>query len=489
MNDLTQVIALSPGLGALEQGWAYNLTMARVRRRAMRQKVLQALRDFLQQGGEGSFGPIEGIHPADLADVMWLDMSPSESERVFRGLEPELAAEVLAEAEPTLASAVIEDMAPSELGSLLNFIPADDGADILELLPEERRLEVLSHVKPEDASNLRHLSAYDADSAGGMMTTEFVAELPGAKIGDIIKRIKRGDEEDAETINTIYVTDEDGMLDGVISARELLSASIHDEIGPIANPDVIQARVDEDQEEIARRLLHYNLSTIPVTDMRGLLVGIVTADDALEVLEEEGSEDALLLAGAHGESDAVESLWHRVTHRAPMLLITVFAGLVMARVMHRLIPGSAELGPDGSPDIWIIVLSYIPMVLALSGTVGTQTSAIIVRGFAVGQIEPGRRFKVFTGELQVGLLLGALTCVIAIPVATWFSGGNWDIGLSLGLSLLLAMTWAATAAASIAMGSEAIGLDPALVSGPLMMAVSDLSAVLLFFGVAQQLLS
>ncbi len=462
--------------------------MAKVRRRAMRQKVLQALRDFLSQGGEGAIDVIEGIHAADLADVMWLDMSKAEAKQVFDSLDHELAAEVLAEAEPKLVEAAIANMPLPELGALLNYIPADDGADILELLPEDVRTEVLTFVEPDDASDLRHLSAYDPESAGGLMTTEFVSERPEEKIGDIIKRIKRGDEEDAETINAIYIVDDEGCLTGVVSSRELLLASIHDAIGGVANPDVIQVRVDDDQEEVARRLLHYNLSTIPVVDLRGILVGIITADDALEVLEDEGSEDALLLAGAHGESEAGESLWRRVIHRAPMLLITVCAGLGMARIMHWLAP-DGQFGESLEATVWTTVLSYIPMVLALSGTIGTQTSAIIVRGFAVGQIAPGRRFKVFVGEFQVGLLLGAFTCFIAIPAATLFSGGDWNVGISLGVSLLLAMTWAATASASIALGSEAVGLDPALVSGPLMMAVSDLSAVLLFFGVAQQLLS
>ncbi len=457
--------------------------MARARRRERRHQVLLALRDHLGRDPGTPFQPDETAHVADIADVLWLDFSPDEARHLFGCFGEELAAEVLEEAEPKFAAKLLQDAEPTYLAELLNRIPADDGADLLEELPDVLGEQALEHVDAEDASDLRHLGAYDPDSAGGMMTTEFIETKPEEKVGDLLKRIKRGEEEDAETIDTLYVTGPGGELAGVISARELLEANIHDSIGEIANPDVIHARVDEDREETAHRLLHYNLSTIPVLDPRGLLVGIITADDALEVLEEEGSEDVLLLAGASGASEAAEPLWKKVVHRAPMLLVTVLAGLVMSRVMNHFAPD-----PDPEDGTWMTTLSFIPMVLALAGTIGTQTSAVMVRGFAVGQIDTGRRLPVFLGEFQVGLALGTLCSVIAVPAAAAFTG-DWTIGLSLGVALLLAMTWAATAASSIALGSEAAGLDPALVSGPVMMAVSDLSAVLLFFGVSQLLLA
>jgi len=450
--------------------------------------VLQALQEHLERPEGTAYVPHDRAHVADIADVLWLDFPEEEARRLFLSFSQDLAAEVLEEAEPKFAAKLLQDSDPSFLGELLNLLPADDGADLLEELPEPLGQAALLHADDEDASDLRHLGAYEPDSAGGMMTTEFIGVRPEEKVGDVLKRIKRGEGEDAETIDALYVTGPQDELAGVISVRELLEANIHDAIGDIANPDVIHARVDEDREETVHRLLHYNLSTIPVLDPRGHLVGIITADDALEVLEEEGSEDVLLLAGASGASEASEALWKKVVHRAPMLLITVLAGLAMSRVMSYFAPPADQIpgGGEGG-ETWLTILSFIPMVLALAGTIGTQTSAVLVRGFAVGQIVAGRRLSVFLGELQVGVALGALCSLIAMPAAALFTG-DWQIGLSLGVSLLLAMSWAATAASSIAMGSEAAGLDPALVSGPVMMAVSDLSAVLLFFGAAHLLL-
>lgn len=457
--------------------------MARARRRERRQRVLLALREQLIQPPGRPFQPAEADHVADIADVLWLDFSPEEARQLFVSFSRELAAQVLEESEPAFAAKLLQDADPTYLGELLNLLPADDGADLLDELPEPLRQEVLARIEPEDASDLRHLGAYDGETAGGLMTTEFVSVKPDDVVGDVLKRIKRGEEGEAETMYTLYVTGPHGELKGVISARELLEASATDRISDLANPDAIQARVDEDREEVAHRILHYNLNAIPVVDPRGIMVGIVTADDALEVLEEEGSEDALLLAGASGSSEASEPLWAKVIHRAPMLLVTVLGGLLMSRVMELFVQAR-----ETDPGPFATILPYVPMMLGLSGNVGSQTSAVIVRGFAVGVIRHGRRLPILIGEVQVGSMLGFLSCLVAVPAMALFSGGDWHLGLSIGMALLVALTWSATAACSIAMGSDAVGLDPALVAGPVMMTVSDLSALLLFFGVAELLL-
>lgn len=455
--------------------------MARVRRRELRQQVLEALHKHLEVAGTEAFVPEDSHHAADLADVMWMDLEPEEARKVFHSLELTAAAEVLAEAEEKLQALLLEDSDPEFVGKLLSELSYDDGVDLLEELPEELRLEVMCFVNPEDAAELRHLSEYDPDSAGGMMTTEFLTAGMGDNVGDVLKKIKR-DEGEAESIYVVFIVDEIGILNGVISTRELLEAGIHEQVADIMISDVIQAKVDEDREDVAHRILHYNLSVIPVVDPRGVIVGVATADDALEVLEEEGSEDALLLAGAHGESDAGEPLATMVGHRAPMLAIPVLAGLLMAKIMV-VFEGPAE----EEVDTFKVLVRYVPMVLALSGTVGMQTSAVLVRGFAVGQIVPGRRLGVFFSEVKIGIALGVICALVAGP-AMGLLLQDLTQGLILGLALMVSVCWSATASSSIALGSEAAGLDPALVAGPLMIAVSDLSAVVLFLGMASALI-
>jgi magnesium transporter len=456
--------------------------MARVRRRELRQQVLEALRNHLEVSGGGAFVPRDSHHAADLADVMWMDLEPEEARQVFRSLNLTAAAEVLAEAEEKLQVLLLEGSDPEFVGKLLSELSYDDGVDLLEELPEELRLEVLCFVNPEDAAELRHLSEYDPDSAGGMMTTEFLTAGMEDNVGDVLKKIKR-DEGEAESIYVVFIVDEIGTLKGVISTRELLEAGIHEQVANMMITDIILAKVDEDREDVAHRILHYNLSVIPVVDPRGVIVGVATADDALEVLEEEGSEDALLLAGAHGESDAGEPLATMVGHRAPMLAIPVLAGLLMAKIMVLF-----EGPPEEEVETFRIFVRYVPMVLALSGTVGMQTSAVLVRGFAVGQIVPGRRMGVFLSEVKIGIALGVICALVAGP-AMGLLLNNMGQGLILGLALMVSVCWSATASSSIALGSEAAGLDPALVAGPLMIAVSDLSAVVLFLGMASALIS
>jgi len=304
----------------------------------------------------------------------------------------------------------------------------------------------------------------------------------GELVADVIKLIK-GDEGEAESVYVIFVVNTTNVLQGVITTRELLELEENDSVGEFMNPDVISARVDEDREEIARRILRYNLSLLPIVDARNSIIGVVSSDDALEVVEEEGSEDALLLAGASGDSDAGEPLLAMVGHRAPYLAIPVGAGLIMSKVMEYFTRGDATVVSDS----YSTVIAFVPMVLALSGTVGMQTSAVLVRGFAVGQIVKGRRLAVFLSEMRVGVVLGFLSALVAGP-AMVFIIGDYYTGIMLSLALWLSITWTNTIATSIVVGSEAAGLDPALVAGPVMIAVSDLSAVALFLGVASQLL-
>jgi magnesium transporter len=458
--------------------------MRAVRRRESRSQVLLALKSWLQDPNPPPLR-LDGRHAADVADVLLLDFESEDARRLVRALPDEEAAAVLEETELKFIASLLEGADPQWVGRLVSRLPSDAATDLTSQLPEALRSEVMCFVNPEEAAEIRHLAAYPPDTAGGMMTTEFLTARSDENVGDVLRRIKR-DEGAAETVYTVFVTDQKDALLGVVSTRELLEAGIHQEVREILNPDVIQVKVDEDREEVARRLLHYNLTNLPVVDLRGVLIGIVTSDDALEVIEKEGSEDALLLAGAGGASDLTDSTWTKVLRRAPMLAVPIFAGLLISKVVH-LVTGHTlgAAAADGSGE-WSVLLSYLPLVLAMAGTVGMQTSAVLVRGFAVGQIVVGRRAEVMFSEVQVGLLLGVFAAAVAGP-AMAFLVSDFKVGTAMALALFLAVSWSAAAAAGIALGSEAVGLDPALVSGPVMMGVSDLSAAALFLGVSSLL--
>ncbi len=455
--------------------------------REARSEALARLKAFLEGGGAGPLH-LEGLHPADLAEVVSHDLDPEEAYRVLRALDVDDAAAVLEEVDVRHIGRMLQQADAAWLAQILGRLPGDEAADLLDELPEGERLQVLCFLEPEDANALRKLIQYPPDSAGGVMTTEFLTARADDRVGDVLKRIKR-DEGESEQVYNVYVVDDEGRLEGVVSTRDLLEANIHATVGEVMNPDVITARPDEDREEVARRILHYNLSSLPVVNAHGRILGIVTADDALEVLEQEGSEDALLLAGAASGSEATEPFWLKVAHRAPMLVMPVASGLLISRAIALF--GFDDPEPSSNRNLHgalALVLPYLPLVLGLSGMVGTQTSAVLVRGFAVGQIVPGRRLQVFFGELKVAAALGFLAALVAAPVMALFTGETMA-GVVLGLALLIAMTWSGALATTVAMASEAAGLDPALVSGPLMMAMSDLSAAVIFMLVASGLLT
>ena len=424
----------------------------------------------------------DGMHPADIADALWQDVDINRARELFDDMDVAQGALVLAEADEKLQSALLEGRDPQVIANYLNLLSVDDGVDALNELPDALLLEALCFVDSETATELRHLTSYPEKSAGGMMTTEFISVAESERVADVIKLIK-GDEGEAESVYVIFVVNTANILQGVITTRELLELEENDSVGEFMNPDVISARVDADREEIARRILRYNLSLLPIVDARNSIIGVVSSDDALEVVEEEGSEDALLLAGASGDSDAGEPLLEMVGHRAPYLAIPVGAGLIMSKVMEHFARGDATV----ADDVYSTVIAFVPMVLALSGTVGMQTSAVLVRGFAVGQIVRGRRLSVFLSEVRVGVVLGLLSALVAGP-AMGLIIGDYYTGIMLSLALWLSIIWTNTVATSIVVGSEAAGLDPALVAGPVMIAVSDLSAVALFLGVASKLM-
>jgi magnesium transporter len=429
----------------------------------------------------GDFILSDGMHPADIADALWRDVELPRAREIFESMSIEQGALVLAESDDKLQAALLEERGPETIGEYLSYLSVDDGVDLLNILPPPLRLEALCFVESDMATELRHLTSYPDESAGGMMTTEFISVTENEEVGDVIRVIK-GDDGEAESVYVIFVVDRGNILQGVITTRELLELSSSDNVGEFMNPDVISARVDEDREEVALRILRYNLTLLPIVDARNSIIGVVSSDDALEVVEEEGSEDALLLAGASGDSDAGEPLLTMVGHRAPYLAIPVAAGLVISKIMEYF---SRDIVIDNSS--YGMVVAFVPMVLALSGTVGMQTSAVLVRGFAVGQIVKGRRLSVFLGELRLGIVLGALSALVAGP-AMGLLINDFSTGAFLGLALWLSVIWTNIAATSIVVGSEAAGLDPALVAGPIMIAVSDLSAVALFLGVASSLI-
>jgi len=355
----------------------------------------------------------------------------------------------------------------------------DDVVDILALSGKEVTERVLRNVEQERAQELRELATHAPDSAGGMMTTDFQVVLAGTRIGDAIKALKHGADE-AEEGHGLFVVDEQGRPVGYVPDRDLLLHSIHEAVEEVM-ADPISVPVEMDQEEVAQKIMHYGLHEIAVVDGAGAIVGVVSSDDAQDVFEEEVSEDIHRIVGLSPEQQTRLSIAKRVRARLPLMVLTVLGGLVTAAIIGHVM---------GSSSKQTALLRFLPIIIGLAGNVGIQASTILVRAFATGEVEHERELSVLADEMLVGLAIGLL-CGTATALYLVLSGGTHASGrfaLAVGGAMTGAVTWTAFLGCIVPMSCRRLGIDPAVVAGPFLVTISDISGTALYLGVATLML-
>ena len=435
---------------------------------------LDSLRAALAGSHDELRATLESMHEADIAEAM-LDLTERESWYVFDSLDRTGRADVLSEAEDPLREQLLDQLTPRQIAGIVEGMPADDAVDLLALAGPDASERVLRTVDFERAKDLRELAAHPHDTAGGMMTTEFVTVVTGSRIGDAIKLLKY-EADEVEEGQGIFVVDEGGRPTGYVPDRELLTHSIHEIVDEVM-ADPIMVPVQLDQEEVAHQIVHYGLNEIAVVDANGVLIGVVTSDDAQEVLEEEASEDLLRIVGTSPELQTRLSILKRVRVRLPLQGLTVVGGLLTAWIIDLWI-GEGSKGTD--------LLRFIPIIIGLAGNVGIQASTILVRAFATGEVEPEREASVLASETAVGLIIG-LICGAATFLAQFATGGGEEglrFAMAVGAAIAVAVTWAAFLGCVVPMTCRRIGIDPAIVAGPFLITVSDISGTALYLGVA-----
>lgn len=444
--------------------------------------AIAALREVLGRGGAALAEHCAGLHAADLAQ--WLqDFEPEEAWTVFGALDGEKRAELLVYAEEELAGELARRMSDRQLVDVVHELQADEVADLLARTDPGTTERVLKQIDFERAQGLRELIHYPDDTAGGMMTTEFIAVPADTRIGDAIKEIKKQvqDEEgpSGEDGLGIWIVDERQRPLGFVSDRDLLSHSIHATVADVMEGDVKTLSPESDQEEVAQLFRKYGLDELPVVDRGGALIGVVTEDYAREVIEEEAEEDILKLVGTSPDEHTRLPILTRVRHRLPTQPLTVVGGLVTAWVLDKGLPqGTAH---------HIRVLTYIPLIIGLAGNVGIQSSAVLVRAFATGEVTPEREASVIASEVRVGLILGLLCGLAALVVASWIESDP-RFGVAVGSAIAVAVTWASFLGSAVTVVCRRASIDPALVAGPFLITLSDISGASIFLGVAHLVL-
>ncbi len=446
-----------------------------------RENLLDELTRALKKGDIPRIQEIaDRIHPAEILEH-WDDFSGEYQYVLLTYLDPEVAAQIISELEPEDQAEFLETLPPWRVRQILEELDPDDLTDALQAVEDEDpklAQTIKSWLDPETRAEVEELSKYDEDDAGGLMTPEYVAVRAGMTVDEVLQFLRRT-APDAETVYYLYVLDDDGRLVGVLSLRDLIVADPAMRVAEIMNPDVIHVTTETDQEEVARVMADYDLTVLPVTDTEGRLVGIVTIDDVIDVLEEEATEDIHRL-GAVDAPELVYSrsnVWELWSARARWLVILIFTGMFTSTILA---------GFSSVLEATTALAFYIPVLLGTGGNTGNQSSTLIVRALATRDIDLGDWPRVVVKELGVGFLLGiTLSALIAAKVAF---DGYLGVTPVVALALFLLVVVANLAGALLPLLLEKMGLDPALMSNPLIATISDVSGLIIYLSVARLLL-
>ena len=436
------------------------------------------------------------MNAADIA-ALFEDLEPEMLPRLFRLLPKELAADTFVEMESDSQELLIKGFSDSELKDVIDELYIDDAVDIVEEMPANVVKRILMQTDPDTRKLINELLKYPDDSAGSIMTTEYVELRPNWTVEDAIKTIRRTGI-DKETINICYVTRADRTLYGYVTIRRLILSQPDVLIGDLADQNVISCKTLDDQETVAQMLSKYDLIAIPVVDGENRLVGIVTVDDAIDVLQEEATEDIEKMA-AITPSDkpylktGVFSLY---VHRIPWLCILMIAAIFTELVINHF---SNLMSVQFQSFISAMLLACIPMLMDTGGNAGNQASVTIIRGISLGEIEFKDLPRVIFKEWRISLLAGATLAVVnfgkmmLMYVITYHN--NFDnqftpyllIAITVSIALMCTVFLAKFIGCSLPILAKKIGFDPAVMAGPFITTIVDVTSLLLLFGLALML--
>jgi magnesium transporter len=440
------------------------------------------LRELIQAGEtDAILDFFTGQHPARIAEMVE-DLEPTEGDALFARLPERARAEVLGYLDTDRQIHLVESVPPATAASLLHLMSHDERADLVKRLDEDHVDQILPHLAQAERDDIRRLASYEPGTAGAVMTTDYVTLPPHQTVREALERL-RHEAPDRETIYYCYVIDPHRKLIGFVSLKNLILARPKARIEDVMQRDVIFARVDEDQESVARQIAKYDLLAIPVVDASDMLVGIITHDDAMDILRREQTEDILAFGGVTRDAeDEDESYWQSriaeaVRHRIGWLLMLFLAGTVTRWVVHSFNWIDARF-PEIEFD------AFIPLLIGTGGNAGSQTVGTIIRGLALGEIQRGDTLRVLGREVLTGSLLGTLLGFLGFAF-TWLVLGQPPLfGLVIGCALLGICVWANGIGALVPLLAKRFNIDPAVVSAPLISTLVDATGLFIFYTVA-----
>ncbi|MCG8421492.1 MAG: magnesium transporter [Proteobacteria bacterium] len=423
----------------------------------------------------------EELHPADLADLAGA-LEAELAQKLMAVLPIEIAARMLEACDEKQRLELFEPLAERALSaavSITDEMAADDRADLYALLPAELRSRLLEAIDDDESRDIRQLLSYPEDSAGALMTTDFVA-LPATHTAAQAIDLVRGSAAEMETIYIAYAVDPHGTLLGAVSLRDLVTSPADRTIDAIMNPNIVSVHADEDQEDAARLLAKYDLLALPVVDRTHRILGIITVDDLMDVVEEEATEDAQKMGAVEPLETPYTTtpLLQIIRARGPWLIVLFVAVMATENVLEHY---------SHSDLLSVTMLMwFVPLIVSTGGNSGSQSATLIIRAMAVGRLDGRDTLRILAREFAIGLVLGVIVAVVGVcRVMATESTRSVAMAITMAASITAVVTAGAMVGAGVPILLRRLGIDPAVSSTPFIASVLDIAGLILYFEIAR----
>lgn len=420
---------------------------------------------------------LQEMHPADVADII-SKINSQEAVSIIRLFNEEFGSEVFAELEEDEREQILHLLSPKEIAeSVIDNMDSDDAADLISELPEEKQEQVIQAIEDTDqASDIIDLLNYDEDSAGGLMAKELIKVNINWTVQECVVELRKQAEE-VDSVHTVYAVDDKLRLVGIISLKRLILANPTTNINTLVTEEIISVKADATNMEVSRIMDKYDLVVLPVVNEINQLIGRITIDDVVDIIVEEAEKDYQMLSGISEDIESSDSIWQITRARFPWLLIGMIGGILGAQVI-----GVFEAEAATTPAL----MAFIPLIAAMGGNVGIQSSAIVVQGLANKSLNGSTSAKLLK-ELGVGTVNGTL-CAVLLFIVNYFILNNTPLSFAISLSLVCVIIFAAIFGTWIPLAFHKIKVDPALATGPFITTANDIFGLFLYFYICQSLI-
>ena len=422
----------------------------------------------------------EEMHPADLANVVEA-MPPEKVGEFLRALPPNRAAQVIEYLDDELRAEFLEHVTTEQAAEIISEMTPDDRADVLETLEEETADEILSDLPDQARQETERLLQFEPDTAGGLMTTGFVAVEQSLSVEEALAQVRAAARSGRrEAMHAIYVVDPDWKLVGVMSLRELLAAPQGANVADVMHTEIVSVQASADRKEVAQVTSEYDLVAVPVVDGFGRIVGAITVDDVIDAMVEEQTEDVQRLGAVQPLEDPyfVSSFWEVARKRVVWLVVLFIGEMFTSTALHSYEQTLSQA---------LFLTAFIPLIISSGGNSGSQSASLITRALAVGDVEMGDALRVLWRELGQGLVLGLCLGIIGLARAA-LTGNGMTFPFVVGVSLILVVIVGTVMGSMLPLLLRRVGFDPAVASAPFVSSLVDVTGIIVYFTVARTLL-